>query len=82
MLLVLALSQEMFPLGVVVVFAMGLGTAATTAAFATVAVAAKRLALWSTARRGRAATIFLSTLEVVPGAFIFWFGIALFWSGW
>jgi nickel/cobalt exporter len=82
MLLVLALSQEMFPLGVAVVFAMCLGTAVTTAVFATAAVAAKRLALRSTARRGGVTIIFLNILEATPGAFIFWFGVALFWSGW
>jgi nickel/cobalt transporter (NicO) family protein len=82
MLLVLALSQEMFPLGVAVVFAMCLGTAVTTAGFATATVAAKHVALRSTARRGRVAVSFLNTLEATPGPFIFWFGFALFWSGW
>jgi nickel/cobalt exporter len=91
MLLVLALSQEMFPLGVAVVFAMCPGTAVTTAVFAiaavavavAVAVAAKRLALRSTASRGRGAIIFLNILEATPEAFtFFWFGVALFWSGW
>lgn len=82
MLLVLALSQAVFPLGVAVVFAMCLGTAATTAAFATASVAAKHLMLRSAARRGGVAISFLNKLEAIPGAFIFWFGVALFWSGW
>jgi ABC-type nickel/cobalt efflux system permease component RcnA len=82
MLLVLALSQEMFPLGVAVVFAMCLGTAVTTAAFATATVAAKHVALRSTVRRGRGAVSFLNLLEGTPGPFIFWFGFVLFWSGW
>ena len=82
MLLVLALSQEMFPLGVAVVFAMCLGTAVTTAAFATATMAAKHVALRATARRGRVAVRLLNTLEAAPGPFIFWFGFALFWSGW
>jgi nickel/cobalt exporter len=82
MLLVLALSQQMFPLGVAVVFAMCLGTAVTTATFATATVAATHVARRSTARRGRVAVGFLNTLEATPGAFVFWFGVALFWSGW
>jgi nickel/cobalt exporter len=82
MLLVLALSQQMFPLGVAVVFAMCLGTAVTTATFATATVAATHVARRSTIRRGRVAVGFLNTLEATPGAFVFWFGVALFWSGW
>jgi ABC-type nickel/cobalt efflux system permease component RcnA len=72
----------MFHVGVAVVFAMCLGTAVTTAAFATATVAAKHVALRSTARRGRVVVGVLSTLEATPGPFIFWFGFALFWSGW
>jgi ABC-type nickel/cobalt efflux system permease component RcnA len=81
MLLAFALSQEMFPLGATAVFAMSLGTAVTTAAFATAAVAARHLTPRSTARRGRVAIIFLNILEVTPGAFVFWFGVALFLFG-
>jgi nickel/cobalt transporter (NicO) family protein len=76
MLLVLALSQEMCPLGVAVVFAMCPGTAVAVA----VAVAAKRLALRSTASRGRGAIIFLNILEATPEAFTF-FGLALPYFG-
>lgn len=76
-LLVFALSQKAFAVGVAATFAMALGTAITTGLVAALAVFAKGLALRLAGGRGRGGTVVVAGLEVLAGAFVFVLGSAL-----
>jgi nickel/cobalt exporter len=75
--LVFALAQGLFAIGVASTFAMGLGTAITVAAIATLAVAARGLAgRWAKTKPG-AGMIALRALETAAAVVIVLFGTAL-----
>jgi nickel/cobalt exporter len=75
--LVFALAQGLFAIGVASTFAMGLGTAITVAAIATLAVAARGLAgRWAKTKPG-AGMIALRALETAAAVVIVIFGAAL-----
>jgi nickel/cobalt exporter len=75
--LVFALAQGLFAIGVASTFAMGLGTAITVAAIATLAVAARGLAgRWAKTKPG-AGMIALRALETAAALMIVMFGAAL-----
>ncbi|GGC63754.1 nickel/cobalt transporter [Chelatococcus reniformis] len=76
-LLVFALSQKAFTIGVAATFAMALGTAITTGMAAALAVFAKGLALRLAGGRGRSGTIAVAGIEVLAGAFVLVLGAAL-----
>jgi nickel/cobalt transporter (NicO) family protein len=75
--LVFALAQGLFTIGVASTLAMGLGTAITVAAIATLAVAARGLAgRWAKTKPG-AGMIALRAMETAAAAVIVMFGAAL-----
>jgi nickel/cobalt exporter len=78
LVLVFALAQGLFWAGVVATFMIGLGTALTVAAIATLAVAAKslaaRLALESSGGRG---AVIVHGLELLAALLVLGFGVAL-----
>ncbi len=75
--LVFALAQGLFWIGVASTFAMGIGTAITVAAIATVAVFARGLAArWAKAKPG-AGLLWLRGLETAAAAVIVAFGVLL-----
>jgi ABC-type nickel/cobalt efflux system permease component RcnA len=75
--LVFALAQGVFTLGIAAAFAMALGTALTVAAIATTAVAAKGLAVRLAAPGSFAATLALSVLEVAACLMVLALGVTL-----
>lgn len=78
LVLVFSLAQGIFVAGVAATFAMALGTALTTGALATAAVLAKDVAVkLSGAATGRAVVIG-RLVELIAGACVLAFGIALF----
>ncbi|NWG23919.1 MAG: nickel/cobalt transporter [Pseudorhodoplanes sp.] len=77
LVLVFALAQGLFWAGVASTFVMGLGTAITVAAIATLAVGAKSLARRIAASRTDRAGVFVRGLEVAAAILVFVFGIAL-----
>ena len=77
LVLVFALAQGLFWAGVVATFVMGLGTAITVAAIATLAVGAKALAARFAARRTGYGTLALRGLEVAAAALVLAFGTLL-----
>ncbi len=77
LVLVFALAQGLFWAGVVSTFIMGLGTAITVAAIATLAVAARGLAQKFAASRPGPGMLVLRGLEVAAALLVLVFGIAL-----
>jgi nickel/cobalt exporter len=77
LVLVFALAQGLFWAGVASTFVMGLGTAITVAAIATLAVGAKSLAKRLAASRTDRAGVFVRGLEVAAAILVFVFGVAL-----
>lgn len=77
LVLVFALAQGLFWAGIASTFIMGLGTAITVAAIATLAVSAKALAVRLAASRTGRAAVFVRGLEVAAAFLVFAFGIAL-----
>lgn len=77
LVLVFALAQGLFWAGVTSAFIMGLGTAITVAAIATVAVGARGLAQKFAASRPGAGMLLLRGLEVAAALLVLVFGIAL-----
>ena len=75
--LVFALSQGLFAIGVVSTFVMALGTGVTVAALATVAVSAKGLALRFAGAESRFAGGLLRTVEIGGGAVVLDVGLLL-----
>jgi nickel/cobalt exporter len=75
--LVFALAQGLFWIGVVSTFAMGLGTAITVAAIATIAVAARGLAGRFAKAKPGTGLILLRALETAAALVIVFFGTAL-----
>jgi len=76
LVLVFALAQGLFWAGVAATFVMGLGTALTVAAIATLAVGAKGLARHIAAHRGRGA-LALRAIEAAGAVLVLAFGLAL-----
>ena len=77
LVLVFALAQGLFWAGVVATFVMGLGTAITVAAIATLAVGAKGLAGRLAASKSGAGSLFIRGIEVGAAALVLVFGLAL-----
>ena len=77
MVLVFAFAQEVYWAGVAATFIMGLGTALTVAAIATLAVAAKGLAARLAGRESRGGTLALRGLEFAGAGVIVLFGAFL-----
>jgi ABC-type nickel/cobalt efflux system permease component RcnA len=77
LVLVFALAQGLFWVGVVSTFIMGLGTAITVAAIATLAVSAKSLAKRFATGRPGAGTLVLRGIEVVGAGLVLAFGALL-----
>jgi nickel/cobalt exporter len=75
--LVFALGQGLFWIGVASTFVMGLGTALTVAAIATLAVGARTVAAQLASRRGGFGTLALRGMEVAAAALIVAFGSLL-----
>jgi nickel/cobalt exporter len=75
--LVFALAQGLFLIGVASTFAMGLGTAITVAAIATLAVGARGLASRFAKTKPGAGMILLRALETAAAVVIILFGAAL-----
>jgi nickel/cobalt transporter (NicO) family protein len=83
-LLVLALSNQIFFAGIAGVLAMALGVALTTSLIATLAVLAKRLALFLAGGRGMKGEMALKTLELTASACLAILGAFLltgYWQG-
>lgn len=77
LVLVLALSQGLYAVGVAAVLAMAAGTAATTALVAAVAVHAKSLALRVAGGRGRAGAVAATAFEAFVAALVTVLGLLL-----
>lgn len=77
LVLVFALAQGIFWSGVAATFVMGLGTAITVAAIATLAIGARALAARFAARRPSYGMLALRGIEVGAAALVLAFGIAL-----
>ena len=75
--LVFALAQGLFWIGVASTFMMGIGTAITVAAIATIAVAARRFAGSLAKAKPGAGTLLLRGLETAAALAIIVFGVAL-----
>lgn len=75
--LAFALSQKALAAGVAATFAMAVGTALTTAAIATLAVFAKRLALRLASGDSLTGTRVVAALELLAAAFVLVTGLAL-----
>jgi ABC-type nickel/cobalt efflux system permease component RcnA len=78
LVLVFALAQGLFWLGIASTFAMGLGTAITVAAIATIAVAARGFAGRLAKSKAGAGMIVLRAVETAAALVIVLFGAALF----
>jgi nickel/cobalt exporter len=77
LVLVFALAQGLFWAGVAATFIMGLGTAITVAAIATLTVAATAMAARIARRRSSYGTIVLRGIEVAAAALVLAFGLVL-----
>ncbi|MGE0750016.1 MAG: nickel/cobalt transporter [Variibacter sp.] len=77
LVLVFAMAQGLFWAGVVSTLLMGLGTAITVTAIATLAVGAKDVAARLAATRSGAGTIAMRGLEVAAAALVICFGVLL-----
>ncbi len=77
LVLVFALAQGLFWAGVAATFIMGLGTAITVAAIATLAVGAKSLANRIAGHEGGTGAIAVRGLEVLAALLVLGFGLAL-----
>jgi len=77
LVLVFALAQGLFWAGIAATFAMGLGTAITVAAIATIAVSAKGLAQRLTAGHAGGGVLFMRGLEFGAAGLVLLFGIGL-----
>jgi ABC-type nickel/cobalt efflux system permease component RcnA len=75
--LVFALAQGLFWAGIASTFVMGIGTAITVAAIATLAVGAKGLAKRFAAGHAGYGTLVLRGLEVAASALVLAFGVLL-----
>jgi nickel/cobalt transporter (NicO) family protein len=80
--LVFALSQGVFGVGIAATLAMALGVALTTGALAALAVFAKGAALRLAGGRGEAGLIGLRSLEVLAAAMVLALGLALVFGLW
>jgi len=78
LVLVFALSQGIFAIGVAATFAMALGTAITVTAVALLAVWGKGIAVWFTKRPAGGATLLIYGVEVAAALTIVAFGALLF----
>ena len=78
LVLVFALSQGIFAIGVAATFAMALGTAITVTAIALLAVWGKGIAVWLTKRPAGGATMLIYGLETAAALAIVAFGALLF----
>jgi nickel/cobalt transporter (NicO) family protein len=78
LVLVFALSQGIFAIGVAATFAMALGTAITVTAIALLAVWGKGIAVWLTKRPAGGATTLIYGLETAAALAIVAFGALLF----
>ena len=78
LVLVFALSQGIFAIGVAATFAMALGTAITVTAIALLAVWGKGIAIWLTKRPAGGATLLIYGVEVAAALTIVAFGALLF----
>jgi nickel/cobalt transporter (NicO) family protein len=77
LVLVFALAQGLFWAGIASAFAMGLGTAITVAAIATLAVAAKGIATRMAAGRNGTGTLIVRGIETGAAVLVLVFGLAL-----
>ncbi len=77
LVLVFALSQGIFAIGVAATFAMALGTAITVTAIALLAVWGKGIAVWFTKRPAGGATLLIYGVEVAAALTIVAFGVLL-----
>lgn len=77
LVLVFALAQGLFWAGVGATFAMGLGTAITVAAIATLAVGARAAAARLVRHRSGGGAVVLRGLEVAAACVVLLFGVAL-----
>jgi nickel/cobalt exporter len=75
--LTFALTQGLFPAGVAATFAMALGTAATTASLAALAVFAKGAAMRFAARESARALLLARSLELAAALVVLAYGLAL-----
>ena len=80
--LVFALSQGVFAVGIAATFAMALGTALTTGAIAALAVFFKAAALRIAGGRGASGAIAIAGLELLAAAFVFVLGASLLYGLW
>lgn len=78
LVLVFALSQGIFAIGVVATLAMALGTALTVTAIALLAVWGRGLAVWLSKRPAGSATLLIYGVEVLAALTIVAFGVLLF----
>lgn len=78
LLLVFAISQDLFLAGVVGAFAMALGTAITTGTLAAAAVFAKSMLLRMTASQGERGARLVAGFELLAAAFVLVLGLVLF----
>ena len=78
LVLVFALSQGIFAIGVAATFAMAFGTAITVTAIALLAVWGKGIAIWLTKRPAGGATTLIYGLETAAALAIVAFGALLF----
>jgi nickel/cobalt exporter len=78
LVLVFALSQGIFAVGIAATFAMALGTAITVTAIALLAVWGKGIAIWLTRRPAGSATLLIYGVEFVAALAIVAFGVLLF----
>ena len=79
--LTFALTQGLFPAGIVATFAMALGTAVTTGALASLAVFAKGLAMRLAARESSRAALVARGLEFAAALCVLAYGVALLAMG-
>ena len=79
--LTFALTQGLFPAGIVATFAMALGTAVTTGALASLAVFAKGLAMRLAARESSRAALVARGLEFAAALCVLAYGAALLLIG-
>jgi nickel/cobalt exporter len=77
LVLVFALAQGLFWAGIASAFAMGLGTAITVAAIATLAVGAKGIAARMAAGRNGTGTLIVRGIETGAAVLVLVFGLAL-----
>jgi ABC-type nickel/cobalt efflux system permease component RcnA len=80
--LVFALSQGLFWVGIAATFAMALGTALTTGAIAALAVFFKAVALKLAGGRGASGAIAIAGLELLAAAFVLALGLSLLFGLW